>query len=239
MINTKLSLYAIMILLSLLINIIIVIIIHKKFNFSSAEIIGALIYENIGIIFGAKILDYIQNYNQYDKFDFSNLGLSSYGAIIGAILCLLIFSFQFKKPLKDMLFTFMPSIPLMYAIGKIGCFLAGCCHGIEYNGIGSIIYKYSEIAPNYIHLFPVQLLEAIVFTLIFIYMINKNLKNKFNMRIVGISFILCGIAKFILDYFRMSHVDTILSLNQIISIVFILIGIYIVLKNKTIDSKIL
>ena len=232
MINIKLPLYGIMILLSLLVNIIIVIVIYKKFNFSKDEIIGALVYENIGIIFGAKLLTYIQNYSTYSNFDFLSLGLSSYGAFIGAIICLIIFGLQFKKSLKDMLFTFMPSIPLMYAIGKIGCFLAGCCHGIEYNGIGSITYKYSEVAPNHIHLFPVQIVETIAFTVIFIYMIKKILKNQFYWKTLGISFILCGLAKFSLDYFRVSHINTFLSLNQSISIIFILIGVFIYIKSK-------
>ncbi len=232
MINTKFSLYPTMILLSLLGNIIIVFIIHKKNNFTREEITGALIYENIGIIFGAKLLTYIQDYKTYGKFDVLSLGLSSYGALIGAIICLIIFGLQFKNPLKEMLFTFMPSIPLMYAIGKIGCFLVGCCYGIEYNGIGSISYKYSQVAPNHIHLFPVQIIETITFTIIFIYMIKKILKNKFNWKTLGISFLLSGIAKFILDYFRMSHANTFLSLNQMISIVFIIIGIIIYIKNN-------
>ena len=232
MINTKFSLYPTMILLSLLANIIIVILIYKKNNFTKDEIIGALVYENMGIIFGAKLLTYIQNYKTYGNFIFLSLGLSSYGALIGAILCLIIFGLQFKKPIKDMLFTFMPSIPLMYAIGKIGCFLVGCCYGIEYNGIGSISYKYSQVAPNHIHLFPVQIIETITFTIIFIYMIKKILKNKFNWKTLGISFLLSGIAKFILDYFRMSHANTLISLNQIISIIFIVIGIVMYIKNN-------
>lgn len=213
---------------------------YKKFRFSKDEIIGALVYENIGIIFGAKLLTYIQNYNVYGKFDFLSLGLSSYGAVIGAIVCLIIFGLQFKKNLKDMLFTFMPSIPLMYAIGKIGCFLAGCCHGIEYNGIGSITYKYSVVAPNNVHLFPVQILETIAFTSIFIYMINKVIRNRFEWKTLGISFILCGFTKFVLDYFRISHINTLLSLNQLISVIFIIIGIIIYVKSKRvlIDSEV-
>ena len=233
MFNTKLPLYAMMILFSLLANVIVVINICKKYNFSKDEIIGALVYENIGIIFGAKLLTYIQNYKEYTNFDVISLGLSSYGAIIGAIICLIIFGLQFKKSLKNMLFTFMPSIPLMYAIGKIGCFLAGCCYGIEYSGMGSISYKYSTIAPNYTQLFPIQLLETITFILIFIYMIYKIFKKQFQWKTLGISFILCGFAKFVLDYLRASHINIFLSLNQLISLLFILIGFYMIKKYKT------
>lgn len=232
MFNTKIPLYGIMILLALVANVIISSVLAKKYNFNSTEVICLLLYENIGIILGAKILTYIEHYKELE-FDLLKLGVSSYGAVIGAIIFLLLFAFQFKKSIKDILFIFMPSIPLMYAIGKIGCFLVGCCHGIEYTGIGSVVYKYSEIVPQNVELFPVQIVETIVFTLIFIYMIKKSLKNNFNIKTLGISFILCGISKFLLEFLRMSHVGKIISFTQTISILFIIIGIIIVgLKRK-------
>lgn len=232
MFNTKIPLYGIMILLALVANVIISSVLAKKYNFNSTEVICLLLYENIGIILGAKILTYIEHYKELE-FDLLKLGVSSYGAVIGAIIFLLLFAFQFKKSIKDILFIFMPSIPLMYAIGKIGCFLVGCCHGIEYTGIGSVVYKYSKVAPLNLKLFPVQIVETIVFTLIFIYMIKKSLKNNFNIKTLGISFILCGISKFLLEFLRMSHVGKIISFTQTISILFIIIGIIIVgLKRK-------
>lgn len=182
-------------------------------------------YENVGIVVGAKVLTFLQNYNFYGKFDFLWLGLSSYGGVIGAIICLVIFSLQFKKSFKDILFIFMPSIPLMYAIGKIGCFCVGCCYGIQYNGLGHVTYKYSLAAPNNVSLFPVQLLETLVFLLIFLYMISSILKDKFNYKILGVSFILCGVVKFGLDFLRASHIGGVLSLNQIISLVFVVLGV--------------
>ena len=232
MFDTKVSLYPIMILLSLLSNVIVVIMIYKKYNFNKDEIIGALLYENIGIIFGAKLLSYIENYKLYGQFNFLKIGISSYGGVIGAIICLIIFGLQFKKELKQMLYVFMPSIPLMYAIGKIGCFLVGCCYGIKYNGVGSILYKYSIEAPSNTRVFPVQLLETILFLLIFILIIKMIKSNLNNLKILSINFILCGFAKFITDFLRMSHVNKILSLNQVISLFFVILGITIYLKNK-------
>jgi len=48
---------------------------------------------------------------------------------------------------------------------------------------------------------------------------------------LGTSFVLCGLAKFCLDFLRMSHVNIILSLNQIISIIFIIVGIILIIKD--------
>ena len=233
MFDTKIPVYSLAIFLSLISNLIVVYFLSKKYKYAKNEIIGLLLYENVGIIGGAKILSYLQNYSRYNgEFKFIQLGLSSYGAVFGVILFLLLFCFQFKKSLKELLYIFMPSLPLMYAIGKIGCFLVGCCYGIEYNGIFKVVYKFSDSVPSGISLFPVQIFETIVFMLIFIYMIIKHLKKQFNIKTLGISIILCGLAKFLLDFLRMSHKNTILSLNQYISIVFIVIGLIIYYKNK-------
>lgn len=125
----------------------------------------------------------------------------------------------------------MPSIPLMYAIGKIGCFLVGYCHGIEYNGIFSVTYKYTNLVSSDISLFPIQIVETIFFLMIFIYMISRHIKNQFDQKTLGVSIILCGITKFLLDYLRMSHKNVFLSLNQYISIFFVIIGLLIYYKN--------
>ena len=229
MINTDFPLYSLFIIIALLSNIIIILLTSK---YSKIETICLLLYENTGILLGAKLLTYILNYSNYDEFDFFELGLSSYGAVIGALLFLLLFSLQFKKLFKDLLSLFIVPIPLMYAIGKIGCFLVGCCYGIKYSGIFSVVYNYSLHAPVGVSLFPIQLVESIVFLLIFIYMLNKKLQNKFNTQTIGISFILCGLAKFILDFFRMSHQNVILSINQYISLIFIVVGFIILLSLK-------
>ena len=239
MFNTKIPVYSLLIFVALLSNLIIVYILSKKYDYTKNEIIGLLLYENVGIIGGAKILSFLQNYSQFNgEFNFIKLGLSSYGAVIGVLLFLLLFCFQFKKSLKELLYIFMPSLPLMYAIGKIGCFLVGCCHGIEYNGIFKVVYNFSDSVSSDISLFPIQIVETIVFLFVFIYMFVKHLNKHFTLKTLGISFISCGLAKFLLDFLRMSHKNIILSLNQYISIVFIIIGIVIYLKTRNITKYI-
>ncbi len=234
MFNINIPFYAIAIILALLSNIILVLLNSQKSkNFNNREIIGLLLYENVGIIVGAKILYFILNYEKLNgNFEFISLGFTAYGAVIGALVFVLLFCFQFKKELKETIYIVLPSLPLMYSISKLGCFLVGCCYGIEYNGFGKIMYQYSNETPNNVYLFPVQLIESILFLIIFIYIKDKQYKNKFNITTVGNSLILCGITKFLLDFLRMSHKNIILSFNQCISILFIIISIMILLKYK-------
>lgn len=238
MFNTKIPLYGIFIIIAILSGLFVVYKNAKNLNLKREEIMGLLIYIGLGAIFGAKYFTFITKFQKYNKvFTFFKVGLSSYGAIIGIILLLFLFSKQYKKRFKDLIYILLPSIPLMYGIGKIGCFLAGCCYGVEYDGLLSVVYNYSYIAPKEISLFPIQLLEAIIFIVIFIYIFNKVNKQKPNNVIIGQTFIICGIAKFLLDYLRISHIGKILSVNQIVSIFFILIGLYLVLKYCKIQER--
>ena len=55
--------------------------------------------------------------------------------------------------------TIVPCIPLFHAFGRVGCFLTGCCYGIESRW--GFVYHYSIVeSANGVRRFPVQLLEA-------------------------------------------------------------------------------
>ena len=79
-----------------------------------------------------------------------------------------------------------------------------------------------------IPLIPVQLIETIIFMIIFV--ICVLLQN--NRKIAGITIVLSAMAKFLLDFLRYNHLEEKISLHQIISIVFIIIGIYLIIKRR-------
>lgn len=49
---------------------------------------------------------------------------------------------------------------------------------------------------------------------------------------IGEVYVICGCAKFLLDYLRMSHVGQFISVNQSVSLVFILIGLFLMLYTQ-------
>ncbi|MDO4376246.1 MAG: prolipoprotein diacylglyceryl transferase [bacterium] len=231
MINTKIPLYGLLVITGILSGLYIIYKNVKTLNYKKEENYGLILYILLGTLFGAKYFTLLTNFNKYkDNIDFNKIGLSSYGAAIGIIILLIIFAKQYKKNFKELINNILPAIPLMYGISKIGCFLAGCCYGIKYNGPLSITYKYSLSAPKNISLFPIQIIETITFILIFLYISKKKKENK---NIIGISLFLCGLTKFLLDYLRMSHAGKILSINQIVSIPFIITGLILYFKEKS------
>ena len=158
------------------------------------------------------------------KYNILNAGLSSYGGLIGVVLATIIFELILSTNKKLIKYAII-SLPLTYGIAKIGCFIAGCCYGIPYNGIFNVVYKDGLNIP----LFPVQIAETIAFILIFI--ICNKLRN--NKNIIYITAIISLIAKFLLDFLRYEHINKILTINQIFSIIILVVlAIILLIKVK-------
>ncbi len=184
------------------------------------DIIKSIFLSFIIIFLSGKILAYMFG-TDIKKILFS-FAVTGYGGAIGLFISIFIFQKIFYNNKKIFMQAYILIIPLIYSISKLGCFLIGCCRGIRYNGFFSVSY-YNNFGPY----FPIQLVETIVFFIIFlIAYLFKN--NKYYIELV---IFLCAIAKFLLDYLRMSHTTQIISINQIISIIFIIISIILFIKK--------
>ena len=196
----------------------------KKNNIEKRKIMLFVFLLFIYSLIGGILFNSIVNFN----LETFSIGLSSYGGAIGICICSIVFE---KMDNSNGLYikSAILSLPLIYAISKLACFFSGCCYGIPYDGIFSVIYTEGLN----ISLLPVQLIETIVFLGVF----SICYLNKKNENIVPITILLSAVSKFLLDYFRYSHLNEIISTNQVISIVFILISIFLFFKNKIINTK--
>ena len=208
--------YGILILTSITLSIIYIYHMIKKENIYDKNIyLFFLMYISFSIVFG--IIYTLITSNELV------IGLSSYGGLIGAILS----AFIFEKIISfdDKLIKYVIiSLPLVYSVGKIACFICGCCYGIPYNGIFNVTYKDDLNTP----LFPVQLLETIVFFIIFL--ICNKMKN--NSKIIYIALIVSAFFKFLIDFLRYDHLSKIITINQLISIIIIVISIILLIIKK-------
>ena len=156
---------------------------------------------------------------------------SSFYALLLIVLSGFIIFLITKMDPKKLFAILLFSVPLIYAIGKLGCFLNGCCYGIDYSGPLRVLYSSSKHAPNGISLFPVQLVESIINLLIFISVIIIYHKKKDIRITLPYIIIACSIVKFLLDFLRTPGTH-IISNNQIFCIIAFIIGIIIIIKSK-------
>jgi phosphatidylglycerol:prolipoprotein diacylglycerol transferase len=145
--------------------------VKKGAKVSSDVVISAAIVGILCGIIGARlfhVIDYWDYFIEHPGQIIGGQGLSIYGAVLGAALGIWIFS-RFSKIsfgyFADML---APGIILAQAIGRVGCTLRGCCHGIETDIWCAIIYTHPEShAPLGIPVHPTQIYEIIYNLIVF------------------------------------------------------------------------
>lgn len=151
-----------------------------------------------------------------------------YGGLGGGAVAALIYTH--KKGLDKQAYADMlaPVIPLFHTFGRIGCFLGGCCYGMEWEH--GFVYTQNPIEQaNGVPRFPVQLVEAgfnLLLCLVLFFLLYKGLLKG---KLILVYLFSYAPARFILEFFRG---DTyrgfvgVLSTSQTISvlIVFACIG---------------
>ena len=184
-------------------------------------------------IIGSKILVIIESINVLIK-DFSKIkyflytGKSIVGGLIGGYIGVIII----KKILKEKIRIgnkITPAIALGMSIGRIGCFLTGCCYGIETKlPIG---VDFGDGIPR----IPTQLIEMTFCFIMFIYFFIKQRKDK--KILPGILFkqfvLYYFIFRFFIEFIRGTEKNILfLSIYQIISILGIIYMIYKIRLEK-------
>ena len=124
----------------------------KKNDLDPNPVFNILIVGVLFGILGAKLLYYITILddiiaNPKLLLDFSD-GFVVYGGIIAGIVAAAIYSRKKGLPFLRYLDCAAPSIALAQGFGRIGCFLAGCCYGVEMDSPISITFTHSHYAPN-------------------------------------------------------------------------------------------
>ena len=184
------------------------------FGFTGAKLLYiAVSYKNIDF---HSVFSSLENFNLF----FSS-GFVFYGGLIGGFLALFFVKKIHKIQVKEYIKILAPSLALAHAFGRIGCSFAGCCYGKE--TAGNIFFEYNDslIAPNGIHLFPVQGIESFSLFCLFFLLVLLLLKNK-NTKTHIIYIIFYSIDRFILEFFRgdiQRGIYGLFSTSQIISLI--------------------
>ena len=169
-----------------------------------------IVAQMLGGFLGAKLLylyvmfDEIE-WNRIFEADYFNAlmkgGFVFYGGLIGGIAAALLAGKLHKLEIGYYFTHCIFLIPFIHGFGRVGCFMAGCCYGIPYDGPLAVIFPESSLALHGVKLFPVQLVEAILLIIIsaIIFVMTVKFKSRFT---VEAYLILYAIVRFILEQFR-------------------------------------
>ena len=165
-------------------------------------------------IVGAKILYIINDWSRYadhpaDIFTVDTLqagGVFS-GGLIAALIAAVWYIRRHHLPALAICDAFAPGLALGHAIGRVGCFAAGCCFGKPTAHWWGVTF-HSEIAhrisdtPLNVPLQPTQLFESAVELANFFLLMWMFQRKKFEGQVFGAYLILYGVARFFLEFLR-------------------------------------
>jgi phosphatidylglycerol:prolipoprotein diacylglycerol transferase len=97
-------------------------------------------------------------------------GMSFHGAMLGSIVGVLWATYQFRLPLWTVLDALAPAAPLGHSIGRVGCFLNGCCYGKPTNVPWAVRFRNRVLCPDDLTRHPTQLYEAVGLLLLFAFL---------------------------------------------------------------------
>lgn len=181
---------------------------------------------------GAKILFYLTypdqsagDYLQTISF-WTGGGFVFYGGLLGALVFIATMKILDKKFTSEIFWPMLPALVMGHGIGRIGCFLAGCCYGKPTDAIWGIY-----LHDHYRH--PTQLIEAFGLIIMGVYFLKSKAPR---VNLVIIYLLGYGILRLIVEALRGDAVRGTWGFStpsQWISLALILSGCLIILfKNK-------
>jgi phosphatidylglycerol:prolipoprotein diacylglycerol transferase len=189
-----------------------------KAGLEKEDVLNLGIYTAIAGLVGAKVsmivmdLDYYLK-NPLDLFSLDTLQAAGifYGGLIFALVTAAWYMRRRKMPGLATADAFAPGIALGHAIGRLGCFAAGCCWGAESHLPWAVTFTNPEShrlvgVPLGIPLQPTQIYEAIAEAVIFLVLYRRFLREHRPGTIIGLYLILYSSVRFLVEFVR-AHDD--------------------------------
>jgi phosphatidylglycerol:prolipoprotein diacylglycerol transferase len=150
-----------------------------------------------------------------------------YGGVLGAVLAILAYTRARGLPLLPVFDISAGALPLAHAIGRLGCFAAGCCFGKPTSLPWGVTFTDRAAArlagtPLGVPLHPTQLYEAGAEFLNFLLLVWLGARQRFHGQILAGYFVLYGSERGVIEFFRGDPGRTLMfhdrvSLMQIVS----------------------
>jgi len=218
---------------------------REKADMTGDEVYDLTFYMMLAGIIGARIyyvaLSWDKEFagNIMEIFKVWHGGLVYYGGFIGGLAMLILYCVWKRKSFLRVMDATAPSLALGHILGRIGCFINGCCYGKacdawfgfsypdNYN-----VYGNPNLVPTSVKLYPVQLFEStmnLVILAVLLFFLNRMKKPG---QVAGLYMIMYGVTRFLLEFLRGDNPANILGMltqAQVIGCVVIPVGIFLLL----------
>ncbi len=183
----------------------------RRLNISSDVIYDFVFWSALAGILGARLFYILLNWDFFSQnpgefFQIQHGGLAWQGGLIVGIPSAIFYLKNKKLPVLPMLDLASPYAALGQAIGRIGCFLNGCCYGQP-----AAWGPYCPVHQDHLH--PTQLYES--FGLLIVFFVLKNLsRKKYSPGSLVVTYLMSAAAiRFVVQFFRYDYDPVLLGLG--------------------------
>ncbi len=160
-------------------------------------------------------------------------GFVFYGSFVIIIPTVIWYLKKHKIPVFPMLDILAITTLIVHAIGRLGCFLGGCCYGKPTDSFTGMIFP----STNGVSVHPSQLYEITALLIILVFVLSIKKRKQFNGQIFLTYLILYASARIFLEFFRGDSrgfiIEGMLSHSQCIGLLLIILATIIYKKINT------
>lgn len=209
-----------------------------KYGLDPDKITDLGLYVLIAGLAGARLLYVLTQLKSFiyrpvfDIFKIWEGGLVYYGGLIAGVIIGVWYIKKIKYPLEKVVDIVAPSIALGQFLGRIGCFLNGCCYGKVSKSFGLI---FPNIGDNLPHI-PTQLIESVVTLVIFLFLLKREKHKKFDGELFLLYLVLYSISRFLIEIIRADDrgpsLFGVISVSQFVSILIFILLLKVLIANE-------
>ncbi len=241
--NIKIYGYGTMISLGIIAAVILLMYKARLKNYDEDKILNMTIFAVIAGVIGGKLFFILSDIKeiiaQPEILKDFGAGFVVYGSIIGGALAVYIYAKKKQWNILEVFDLGIIPVALAQGFGRIGCFLAGCCYGVETHlPIGVTFWDKDCLAPTGVSLIPTQLFSSIFDFALAGFLLWYDRKEHKKGRVFALYMIIYSVGRIIIEFFRNDPRGNVgvLSTSQFIGI-FILVAGIIAFNLEAIKSR--
>lgn len=195
----------------------------RREGIKEERILDLFVYVVISAIVGARLAYVAVFFPQYRNnlisiFYVNQGGLAFLGGLLAALAVVFFYVRYRKIDVMKLLDAISPAAAIGYGIGRIGCYLNGCCYGIKLFGIEQPTQIYSSVS------------GFIIFALL-VYLYDK---KKYDGQIFLLALLFYSTYRFFVEFLRYSPIHiSIFTPTQLLVVPIFLVSSYILWKKNT------
>lgn len=195
-----------------------------KEGIKSETMLDFFVYMVISAAIGARLFYVIAFFSKFrddliSVFYVNQGGLVFLGGLCGVLITALVYVKYHKIDLLQLLDALSPGTMLGYAIGRIGCYLNGCCYGIKLFGIEQ----------------PTQIYSSVSGLIIFFLLARLYANKKYDGHIFLLALFLYSLYRFLLEFLRYNPIHILIfTPNQLLAVLMLIVSAFILWKKNSI-----